>query len=104
MLKKIMLISFFISLSWKTIALSSINSAGCTNQFVGEVVNMVNMDTPFSSLKKTKLDLHVSSRIRGEEKEYEEIYYPEGGLDKFKIGDTFKVSLKDGLICSLQRI
>ena len=102
--KKLSVAVFFISLSWKTFALSSLSSVSCPNQFEGVVVNMADSSTPFSSLKKIKLDFHVKSRVKGTDREYEEVYYPQNGIKTFNVGDKFKVKLKDGLICSLTKI
>jgi hypothetical protein len=66
---KVILTSFFISLSWKTYALSVSIGRKCPNHFVGKVVNMVDSSTPFSSLKKLKIDFHVSNRLKGDDKE-----------------------------------
>jgi hypothetical protein len=88
---KLMFATFLISLPWKVAALSTLSSSKCSNQFVGEVINMADSSTPFSSLEKIKLD-------------YEEVYYPKNGIKSFKVGDTFEVKLKDGLLCSLKKI
>ena len=95
---------FFISLSWNGTAFSTLTSSKCSNHFVGEVINMADASTPFSSLQKIKLDFFVHSRKKGATKEYEEVYYPKNGLNQFKIGDTFEVKLKDGLICSFKKV
>lgn len=65
---------------------------------------MAESSTPFSSLQKVKLDFHVRSRVKGANREYEEVFYPKNGLRRFKVGDVFEVKLKDGLICSLNKI
>jgi hypothetical protein len=101
---KLMFATFLISLPWKVAALSTLSSSKCSNQFVGEVINMADSSTPFSSLEKIKLDFFVQSRTKGKSREYEEVYYPKNGIKSFKVGDTFEVKLKDGLLCSLKKI
>lgn len=103
-LTKVVLVSFFISLSWKINAHSAVSTSSCKKHFVGSVVNVVDSSTPFSHLKKVKLDFHVSNRIKGDGGEYEEVYYPKSGLTAFTIGDQYEVRLNDGFICSLKKI
>jgi len=101
---KVALVSFFISLSWKIYSYSAVSSATCDKHFVGSVINVVDSSTPFSHLKKVKLDFHVSNRMKGTGGEYEEVYYPKDGLASFNIGDRYEVKLNNGLICSLRKV
>lgn len=102
--RQLMIAAFFISLSWKVAATSVSSSSTCSNHFVGKVINMAESSTPFSSIEKVKLDFHVRSRIKGDNREYEEVFYPKNGLKHFKVGDTYEVKLKDGLLCSLNKV
>lgn len=78
-------------------------SVECPNEFIGTVEKVSEPRSPFHSLSKVGVKVKVQKKFKGKKlhKNFKALKF---GNHKFKEGSTYKISMRDKWLCSVEEM